>query len=112
MNIPGFKGSRGPWTACRDGVCSCKTIGGFDEPIAKVQVGEWGDEPGFPYGEVSEEVARSNGRLIAAAPDLLEALIEACEIIEDLSHELNSHGGMIDDETFPKGLAAIAKAIG
>lgn len=56
--------------------------------------------------------AENVARLIAAAPELLEALQEACETIQDLNRELNNHGGMIDDETFPKGLAAIAKALG
>jgi hypothetical protein len=54
---------------------------GRDHPIATVVAGEWGDEPGIPYGEIPESVARANARLIAAAPALLDAL-------ERISHQL------------------------
>lgn len=68
------------------------------------------------YGNERRPVAyafdEAEGRVLAAAPELLEALQEACETIQGLNRELNNHGGMIDDETFPKGLAAIAKALG
>lgn len=63
-------------------------------------------------GGVELQAVRARARIRDAAPELLEALQEACEIIQDLNRELNNHGGMIDDETFPKGLAAIAKALG
>ncbi len=36
--------------------------------------------------------------MIAAAPELVEALREAIEEIEDLRGYANSHGGMIDNE--------------
>jgi hypothetical protein len=84
----------GPWTICCDGKCTCKMVGCSDHPIAKVISGEWGDEypsvrlvgtssldikaEGFMemigYGSVHEDVATANARLIAAAPDMYEAL--------------------------------------
>lgn len=81
----------GPWSVCGDGACSCKTVTCADYPVAVVTSGEWGDTwPSVKlvgesslslkaeafldkcvYGEVPEETARANARLIAAAPDLL-----------------------------------------
>jgi hypothetical protein len=84
------------WQLCNDGRCPCLTIMARDYPVAKVTCGPWGDD--YPairlvgtsslemkaepymeqitYGEVSKELALSNARLIAAAPDMLQALIK------------------------------------
>jgi hypothetical protein len=59
-----------------------------------------------------DAILEANARLIAAAPDLYEALTLACEQIADLRHFANSNGGMIDEEQFTEGLAALAKADG
>lgn len=91
-----FKGTRGPWNLSRT---KRFVKSGYGAPfVCEIDAtnGQW----------------EANAHLIASAPDLLEALQEACEIIQDLNRELNNHGGMIDDETFPEGLAAIAKALG
>ena len=56
--------------------------------------------------------AEANARLIAAAPELLEALEKAVEEIEDLRKYANNHGGMLDDERCDYARAAIAKARG
>lgn len=48
--------------------------------------------------------------LFAAAPELLVRLKEACDQIAELSHYANNHGGMIDEQEFVEGRAAIAKA--
>lgn len=53
-----------------------------------------------------------NAHLIAAAPDLLDALQGAVSEIEDLRGYANNHGGMIDDVRCDYGRAAIAKALG
>ena len=85
----------GPWTCCHEAKCPCKQIWSENYPIAIVTSGKWGDD--YPairlntdkgtigavaeaymeqitYGEIYEETARANARLIASAPELLEAL--------------------------------------
>jgi len=71
-----------------------------DHPVAKVISGKWGDD--YPavrlvgtssldekaeaymdqitYGEIPKEEAKANARLIAAAPDLLEAAKQAMRV--------------------------------
>ncbi len=82
------------WHACDDGECPCKQIWADDYPVATVSVGKWGND--FPairlvgnsswemkaeaymeqitYGEISEEIAAANIRLIAQAPRMAELL--------------------------------------
>jgi len=60
----------------------------------------------------SQPAASANAHLIAAAPDLYEALAEACDEIRELRHYANNHGGMIDELDFVAGLATLAKARG
>lgn len=85
----------GPWHFCGNerGGCSCSTVLCADYPVAKVTLGAWGDD--YPsirlvggslelkaeafmeqitYGEVSKETAVANARLIAAAPEMIDAL--------------------------------------
>jgi hypothetical protein len=79
--------SKGPWHACHDGKCPCKTVWSNDHPVAEIVHGKWGDD--FPnirlvgpcldlkaeafedqitYGEVDEKEAEVNARLISEAP--------------------------------------------
>ena len=79
----------GPWSVLAD----TNQIWCADYPVAEVTWGKWGDD--YPsirlvgpslqlkaepymdrieYGEIFEDTARANARLIAAAPDLLAAL--------------------------------------
>ena len=84
----------GPWSVRYDYVVQAKS---FDEgrlvPIAQ------------PYGlRVDGIDLFANARLIAAAPDLLSALVEAVELIETISP--------VEDDTLRRARAAIAKATG
>ena len=90
------KWTSAPWSVCGKGDCSCGVISSADHPICIVESGEWGDiiptlvpvgtkiEGIFKatmekivYGTIDPEEARANCTIIAAAPDLVEAL-EAC----------------------------------
>ncbi|MDE2106917.1 MAG: hypothetical protein KGL39_57415 [Patescibacteria group bacterium] len=102
-DMTGFKYTQGPWRVCGNGDCSCKTVSASDHPICKVTSGDWGDS--YPsvrivghsfsldrkaeaymeqitYGCVDEDVAKGNALLIAASPDLFEAL-KALLVISD-----------------------------
>jgi len=102
----------GPWMACGDGTCRCKTVNSEEHPVAHVVSGEWGDEHEgrmLVYGSVDEEFAEANARLIAAAPELLEA----CKAV----YEHVGKGGDLDWHLREYGLAeqlaaAITKAKG
>ena len=50
--------------------------------------------------------------ILAQREALLEALKDACDEIRDLRRYANNRGGMIDEENFVEGLAAIALATG
>jgi len=86
------KFTKGPWSACNDGKCDCNQISGNGCHIAKVTMGEWGDDypsirliggaldrkaeaymERIPCGYIDKEEAKANLHLIAAAPDLYEA---------------------------------------
>jgi hypothetical protein len=61
------------------------------------------------------EEANSNARLIAAAPDLLEALLEIRDMLwsrPDISERLRPLMGFAEEATNQKAAAAIAKAKG
>ncbi|MFA5187114.1 MAG: hypothetical protein WC551_11580 [Patescibacteria group bacterium] len=103
-----MKHTPGPWSACQNGQCSCGIIwGGGEYPIAEVQSGEWGDSyPALrvkmgdslsgkadieaymeliPYGMgATKDEAAANARLIAAAPEMLEALLSLVTFFDDL----------------------------
>lgn len=57
-----------------------------------------------------QEQQEANARLIAAAPELLEALQECVELLEFLSPEVR--GGYSPDGAYAKANSAIAKALG
>lgn len=106
------KHTPGPWSACGDGECSCKTVTCGDFPIARITHGDWGDEyhsmrpvggsiegkfesymERIVYGHVSEPVARANASLIAAAPI---GLILAREVVREFEN-LEDRAPVSDD---------------
>ena len=83
------KHTKALWHACHNGKCSCKQIWCDDYPIATVISGKWGDD--YPsirltgnsldlkaeaymeqisYGEINEEEAKANIRLMTMAPKM------------------------------------------
>lgn len=107
-NLMNDKFTPGPWHTCGNGQCKCKQIWSNEHPVAQITSGKWGDD--YPslkvsgpslqlkveavmeqitYGEVDEETAVANARLIAAAPDLLAALRLCLPIME--AHTEASH---------------------
>lgn len=111
------KHTPGPWEACHDGKCKCRQVWSIpgDCPVftandkgEKVLVGlihhEWGDDLDLIYGEIPAEQQEANARLIAAAPDLLEA----CKLVlENIAPKYSSYHICVE-----KLRAAISKAEG
>ena len=118
--------SPGPWSACHDGKCRCKQVWATDHPVATVESGTWGDS--FPtlkmtggsfdrkveavierieYGEIDEAVAEANCKLIAAAPDLYEALERMTRLLKD-NYQLDD----LAEQVITKAIAALKKAGG
>jgi len=115
------KHTPGPWHACNTGKCSCKTVSCRDYPIARVTTGDWGDD--YPsvrivgesslnrkaeaymeqitYGSVNEETAIANAILIAAAPDLLEALQGVLRVADRKTDEFDAARAAIAKATTP-----------
>ena len=82
----------GPWVACREGECRCKSVDCNWGPVATVTCGDWGDSDELIYGTVEESAAAANARFIAHArqdiPDLLaerNVLIQRLAIMENLA---------------------------
>jgi hypothetical protein len=124
----------GPWKACNEGKCSCLRVWSTvaDHPVCKVESGEWGDdypslrftkETGagsigatvepymefIPYGSIDQIVAEANAHLIAAAPDLLEALKA---VVGEMRREHDAGDGHFSTSQVVAAEAAIAKATG
>ena len=66
------KHTPGPWRAENHGINDNSTIYGYDEYKQTMIADVWpqGDDPDYPEGAIAE----ANTQLIAAAPELLEAL--------------------------------------
>lgn len=106
----------GPWEYCP---CGCGFVGGGDDQVAKIIDGEWGDvgidlmtgkrELVHHWGTVAPETAQANGRLIAAAPCLYEAL-ETCLAMGE--RQLKAAMNLRGQSPYDIGIAALAKARG
>ena len=117
--------TKGEWKACHNGECSCKQIWCDDYPVATVNAGKWGDDycsirlvgessltlkaeaymEQITYGEIKEKTAIANARLIAAAPDMYEALKAIMSYFDSPDIQNAS-------DYFPQMREALAKADG
>lgn len=115
------KHTPGPWTLChhlqsmeRDGSCSCGYRGVIygpetDVPMAVCQPGHDAEPAGEEFTgpqRYSRDVELANAHLIAAAPDLLEALRDC------LGRFVEAFPASAEYEPIKRGFAAIAKAEG
>lgn len=118
----------GPWSHHVDIACKCGYISATDHPVAKVISGDWGDD--YPsirliggslersaeaymeqitYGHIDQTEAKANARLIAAAPDLLEALTG---LLAEYREWEAPRGGYAETHPAHLARAAIARATG
>ena len=97
----------GPWTI-EDGIRGTTAIIGSDTDGGTAVLAR------LPHWPIEKEMQASNARLIAAAPELAEALRLALDTIASLHGHYcpDCKGGCPDLETIAIGRAAIAKAEG
>ena len=87
----------GPWVACHEGECRCKSVDCDWGPVATVTCGDWGDSDELIYGTVGESVAAANARFIAHARQDIPDLLDMMETNEgDNDNLLNSAYAKID----------------
>jgi hypothetical protein len=97
------KHTPGPWTVFNPDDGECHRYPGIDSESETIIIYGNEDEVSGVRGQ-SKEVAEANARLIAAAPELLEVLVEILPIAETM---INSN-----HPTWKKAKSAIAKATG
>jgi hypothetical protein len=79
----------GPWRMCNEGRCSCGLVSSRDFTVASVSsscIKDEGVNLGDGLSNTSEEF-KANYKLIAAAPELLEACMKALIHLEHLGIE-------------------------
>lgn len=119
MSAEARKWTPGPWQSCsgQDGKCTCGQVwslpGDFPVFTARHYVGEahtlMADDLDMVYAAISAEQARTNANLIAAAPELYEAL--AALQLQALQSSVND-GNEYGCEALALARAALAKARG
>ena len=73
--------TKGPWRACHNGECSCHMVWSIPHDCV-VAVGIGAKDVDYTGGDgiVNESIIAANTRLIAAAPDMYEALKAMADI--------------------------------
>lgn len=104
-----FKGTPGPWPS-PSFTCAPYSIWCGDTQIATCR---WTDDDGRTQRECvqNDSESRANAKLIAAAPDLLEALQEAALLLEACGPVLEQSGSPQYNYGSKMARAAIAKAL-
>jgi hypothetical protein len=99
------KHTPGPWTI-EDGIRGTTAIIGSDTDGGTAVLAR------LPHWPIEKEMQASNARLIAAAPELADALRLAMDTIDSLHGHYcpNCKGGCPDLETIAIGRAALEKA--
>lgn len=109
-----FKGTPGPWVAEGDGCVRHSIPCGFNTFNQSIKLGSGWIEGAYTDGDADEETL-ANARLIAAAPDLLEALektLFALEVADTCLKTWNEVGAPVNVEGISfTARAAIAKAL-
>lgn len=90
MSTPKF--TPGPWVAGADGADVCPSAGEKQHVELAHIVGPWSDSSWF-----GSEEARANAHLIAAAPDLYEALERAVRYFTDAGSNREAWGEMVHE---------------
>lgn len=103
-----FKGTPGPWFVSENGYYSDIKIGeeDFSQNIASCQTNQYTTPP------ITREIERYNAKLIAAAPELLDALIKLCDFADS---GINRGDWGLSSEDVPEyenALLVISKALG
>lgn len=95
-----FKGTPAPWNY--DGNVRGAVEGSIDDLVASV----------YPMHYENAEEMKANAHLIAAAPELLESLIELVSAMERYEIDVDERAPVKHTEMMNKAKAAIAKALG
>lgn len=94
-----FKGTKGKWNYH-------VTQNKNDRPYHNIQKGDWGDAIALLYPHhVTEEELEANAKLIAAAPEMLEVILE-------IYNECRFRSDIISFEVSKKLKPIITKALG
>lgn len=94
-----FKGTKGEWVISEINISDLKSIAIFSDEKQEVLLHMY-----LPNSEITEE-NKANAKLIASAPDLLEALIKIRKSIKDQKLESNfGHTLSYVDEAIKKAL--------
>ena len=94
--------TKGPWVHDRRPFADWGEVRSTSGMVAKCSVNLWGDEHLNKHRREKTDPTADNARLIAAAPDMYEALAAMCDV-----------GGLDDGgDVFEKAKAALAKARG
>lgn len=105
------KFTEGPWRGCHNGTCPCGYIFGDEGEVYVAQaIGPGNVQNGMPDPYPTEEAQTANAHLIAAAPELYEALSAARQQLITLGGEVVEEGGKIVSDPIQAAVLAVIDA--